>query len=72
MSKRDIKISILSKTNDELNKDLFELKRSLFNLRFRVAAKDVVDVSQFKKNRRKIAKVQTEVNRRAKLGGIDA
>jgi ribosomal protein L29 len=63
---------MVSKTNDELRMDLFELKKSLFNLRFRVAAKDVVDVSQFKKNRRAVARIQTERNRRITEGGQDA
>ncbi len=70
MSKKAVGVSLSSKTVDELKKDLFELKRALFNLRFRVAAKDIVDVSQFKKNRRAVAKIKTEMNIRE--GGANA
>jgi ribosomal protein L29 len=72
MSRKNSYDNMVSKTNDELKMDLFELKKSLFNLRFRVAAKDVVDVSQFKKSRRAIARIQTERSRRITEGGQDA
>jgi ribosomal protein L29 len=70
MSKKVTFAAFSSKTVDELKKDLFELKRALFNLRFRIAAKDVVDFSQFKKNRKSVARIQTEMNRRVIVGGV--
>lgn len=72
MSKQLTNSGLVSKTDDELKKELFSLKKSLFNLRFRVAAKDVVDFSQFKKNRKSVARINTEISRRLIIGGLDA
>jgi large subunit ribosomal protein L29 len=65
----DNRAEIRTKTVGELHIKINDLKRSLFNLRFRVATKDTVNISTFKKNRREIARLHTELRAR-KIKGV--
>ena len=64
--------SLSSKQDVELQSLLYDLKKSLFNFRFRHVAKELTNITQMKFARKNIAKVKTEINRRVKLGGVDA
>ena len=58
-----IKISELrSKKNDELKKQLEELSKENFNLRFQASNGQVTNTGRFKEVRRGIARVKTILN----------
>ena len=52
-------------TIDELVQQEAELKRKLFNLRFQRASGELDNTAEFKKTRRDIARVMTEIGQRA-------
>jgi large subunit ribosomal protein L29 len=54
------------KTKDELNKDLVDAKKELFNLRFRNATNQLDNTAQITEVRRNIARIQTVLNDKLK------
>ena len=56
MSKND---DLRSKSADELNKELLELRRAQFGLRMQLATQQLSNTSQMKKVKRDIARVRT-------------
>lgn len=50
---------IRAKSEDELNKELLELKKEQFNLRFQHAQGQLANTSQVRTVRRKIARIKT-------------
>ncbi|GAB5481976.1 MAG: 50S ribosomal protein L29 [Parasphingorhabdus sp.] len=55
-----------TKTDDQLEADLVELKREAFNLRFQSATNQLEKPSRIREVRRTIAKIKTLQNERAK------
>ncbi|WP_109356548.1 50S ribosomal protein L29 [Sphingorhabdus sp. EL138] len=55
-----------TKTDDQLEADLGELKREAFNLRFQSATNQLEKPSRIREVRRTIAKIKTLQNERAK------
>ncbi|QTD55651.1 50S ribosomal protein L29 [Parasphingorhabdus cellanae] len=55
-----------TKTDDQLESDLGELKREAFNLRFQAATNQLEKPSRMREVRRTIAKIKTLQNERAK------
>jgi large subunit ribosomal protein L29 len=51
-----------SKTVNELNSELFELRKEQFNLRMQQGVGQATRVHQFKLNRKNIARVKTIMN----------
>ena len=54
-----------SKTNEELSKELLDLRKEQFNLRMQLGVGQVTRVHQFKVNRKNIARVKTIMNERS-------
>jgi large subunit ribosomal protein L29 len=50
------------KSADELNAQVAELKKELFNLRFQKASGELTNTSRFKAVRREIAQIMTHIN----------
>lgn len=59
---------IRKKSDDELKQMLEQERRSVSNLRFRMAASQLDDPSQVEKSRRTIARIQTILKERTKNG----
>ncbi len=55
-----------TKTDDQLEADLVELKREAFNLRFQAATNQLEKPSRVREVRRTIAQIKTLQNERAK------
>ena len=55
---------------DELERELDESLRSLFNLRFQAATRQLADVSQVRRARRRVARVRTLLREREILAAI--
>ncbi|MEP3225850.1 MAG: 50S ribosomal protein L29 [Parasphingorhabdus sp.] len=55
-----------TKTDDQLESDLGDLKREAFNLRFQAATNQLEKPSRMREVRRTIAKIKTLQNERAK------
>lgn len=69
MSKKDKKVEDFKKeSTDKLHQEILNSKKELLSLRFQAKMSELNDTSMFKKNRNKIARIQTELNRR-KLSG---
>ena len=51
--------------DDELLRELEDSHQALFNLRFQTATRQLADVSQVRKERRKIARIKTLMHERA-------
>ena len=68
MKMKDIK----GKSQKELQGFLLELKKELFNLRFRKAAGDMINTSRIRVVRKTIARVYTVFNVLVKNGGQNA
>ena len=65
MSKND---ELRSKSADELNKELLELRRAQFGLRMQLATQSLTKNSEIGRVRRQIARVHTLINQKAKAG----
>ena len=63
MSKKD---ELRSKSADELNKELLELRRAQFGLRMQLATQSLTKNSEIERLRRQIARVHTFINQKAK------
>lgn len=57
--------SYKGKSADELNAQVTELKKELFNLRFQKAAGELTNTSRFKEAKKEIARILTELNQGA-------
>ena len=55
-----------TKTDDQLNDELVELKREQFNLRFQAATNQLEKPSRVREVRRTIAQIKTLQNQRAR------
>ena len=65
MSKKAKKeISVKEQTVEKLSASLLLLKKELFNLRCQRVMGEVTDTSRFKKSRREVARVKTELTKR--------
>jgi large subunit ribosomal protein L29 len=65
MSKND---ELRSKSAEELQKELIELRRAQFSLRMQVATQSLTKNSEIERVRREIARVHTFMNQKAKGG----
>lgn len=61
-----------TKTDDQLQGDLAELKREAFNLRFQAATSQLEKPSRIKEVRRTIAQIKTLQTERAKAAAVKA
>ena len=61
MSKKD---DLRSKSADELQKELLELRRAQFGLRMQVATQSLTKNSEIERVRREIARVHTFINQK--------
>ncbi len=55
-------------SSEELNKQLAESYRELFNLRFRLATRQLVNYHEIRNVRKRIAKIKTIMRERELLG----
>lgn len=60
-----------TKTDDQLQSDLGELKREAFNLRFQAATNQLEKPSRMREVRRTIAKIKTLQGERAKAAASE-
>jgi large subunit ribosomal protein L29 len=65
MSKND---ELRSKSAEELNKELLELRRAQFSLRMQVATQSLTKNSEIERVRREIARVHTFITQKSKGG----
>ena len=63
MSKND---ELRSKSAEELNKELLELRKAQFGLRMQLATQSLTKNSEIERLRRQIARVHTFLNQKAK------
>ena len=56
-----------AKTAAELNEELVEAKKELFNLRFQNATNQLDNTSRIKEVRKNIARIQTVITEKSKL-----
>jgi large subunit ribosomal protein L29 len=61
-----------TKTDDQLNDELVELKREQFNLRFQAATNQIEKPSRVREVRRTIARIRTLQNERARAAAAKA
>ena len=66
MSKKD---DLRSKSADELNKELLELRRAQFSLRMQLATQSLTKNSEIERLRRQVARVRTFMNQKSKASG---
>ena len=60
-AKKETKGDFKGKSADELKAQVGELKKELFNLRFRKAAGELADTSRFRAAKREIARILTHL-----------
>ena len=65
MSKND---ELRSKSVEELNKELLELRRAQFGLRMQLATQSLTKPSEIERVRRRIARVHTFLNEKSSKG----
>ena len=69
MSNSDYKAkALLDLDNKKLEESLSFFKKELFNLRFQKTLGELANTSRFAKVRKDIAKIETELTRRKKVG----
>lgn len=56
---------LLAKTNEELNRDLLDVRRAQFGLRVQLATQQVQNTSQLGKLRRDVARIKTVLHQKA-------
>ena len=66
MSKND---ELRSKSAEELNKELLELRKAQFGLRMQLATQSLTKPSEIERVRRQIARVHTFLNEKSKSKG---
>jgi large subunit ribosomal protein L29 len=59
-------------SNDEIKVEATRLRRRLFDLRAQTVTEKIEDTSQFKKTRKDLARVLTEMNARSSAAGSSA
>ena len=64
MSAQEIR-ELRERTDAQLGEDLESAHQSLFNLRFQAATRQLADVSQVRKARRRVARLKTLAHERA-------
>ena len=52
-------------SGDQLNDELLKLKKEQFNLRFQQATGQLENTARFRQIRRDVARIKTDINRRA-------
>ena len=65
MKVKEFKDELSKKTIEELNGDLITAKKELFNLRFQNATSQLENTSRIKTVRKNIARIQTEIAKKA-------
>ncbi len=65
MKTKDFVEELKSKSVNELNSDLVEAKKELFNLKFQNATNQLENTSRIKEVRRNIARIQTQLAEKA-------
>lgn len=55
-----------NKTNEELNQDLVDAKKELFNLRFQNATNQLSNTARIREVRKNIARIQTAITQNQK------
>ena len=65
MKTKEFVEELKTKSVDELNVDLVEAKKELFNLRFQNATNQLENTSRIKEVRRNIARIQTVIAEKA-------
>ena len=60
-----------TKSSDELESRLTELKKEAFNLRFQRASGQLENTAQFKKSRKEIAQIKTIMSEKQKIVNKD-
>lgn len=66
MKTREFAEELRNKTLDELNKDLVESKKELFNLRFQNATNQLNNTARINDVRRNIARIKTFITQKEK------
>jgi large subunit ribosomal protein L29 len=66
MSKND---ELRSKSAEDLNKELIELRRAQFSLRMQLATQSLTRNSEIQRLRRQVARVRTFMNEKSKASG---
>jgi len=66
MSKND---DLRSRSAEELNKELLELRRAQFSLRMQLATQSLTKNSEIERLRRQVARVRTFMNQKSKASG---
>ena len=65
MKTKDFLDELKSKSIDELNSELVDAKKELFNLKFQNATNQLENTSRIKEVRRNIARIQTVIAEKA-------
>ena len=65
MKTKEFVEEIKTKSDDELNVDLVDAKKELFNLKFQNATNQLENTSRIKEVRRNIARIQTVIAEKA-------
>jgi len=65
-------VELRARTDEELLGELEEAHQALFNLRFQAATRQLADVSQVSRARRRVARIKTLLRERAILAEVDA
>lgn len=65
-AKKNEKIDFKGLTADKLGEQLLNSKKELFNLRCQKVMGEVTDTSRFKKAKRNVARIKTELSKRSK------
>ena len=66
MKMKDYREDLQAKTTEELQAQLVDAKKELFNLRFQNATNQLDNTSRIKDVRRKIARIQTVISQKSK------
>ena len=66
MKMKEYREDLQSKTAEELQQQLVEAKKELFNLRFQNATNQLDNTSRIKDVRRNIARIQTVITQKSK------
>ncbi len=65
MKTKDFTAELRAKTIDELNQDLVEAKKELFNLRFQNATNQLSNTARIGEVRKNIARIQTVITQKS-------
>lgn len=66
MKTKDYLIELKNKSTDELNVELVNAKKELFNLRFQNATNQLNNTARIREVRRNIARIQTVITQKQK------